>query len=355
MKVIKNSLFAVMALITLFSCSLESSNPPPIIGGPDPVESVLDHGFFVTNEGQFPNSGSVSFISNDLDVSEQKIYLTVNGSGDLGSGLQSMFFDTNGHAFIISNGGNFITAVNRSTFEHLGRAEMGLEVPRYGVVVGEKIYVTNQGDFTTPNDDYVAVLSLQDLSLEKKITVGSYLEHIFRGPNDLLYIEGAAFDQGNSIAVLDPSSDEIVQTIETADALNSIALDNANIYALTAHKLQKFDLQTGELEKEIELEDEQDARQLRYIDGNLYYTIGSAVFKYNTSFAEEAPSEPILSYTSGSEYGAMYGFEVHKNRIYIADAGDFTSKGFVEVFSAEGSSLGKLDVGVGPNGFYFND
>lgn len=355
MKVIKNLLFATMALFTLFACSLESSNPDPIIGGPDPVESVLDHGFFVINEGKFPNSGSVSFVSNDLNVSEQKIYLTVNGSGDLGSGLQSMFFDTNGHAFIVSNGGNFITVVNKSTFEHLGRAETGLEVPRYGVVVGEKIYVTNQGDFTTPDDDYVAVLSLQDLSLEKKVTVGSYIEHIYKGPNDLVYIEGTAFDQGNSIAVLDPSSDEIVQSIETAEALNSIALDHNNIYALTANKLQKFALQTGELEKEIALDYEEGARQLRYSDGNLYYTVGASVFKYATSFVEEAPSESILSYVSGSEYGAMYGFEVHKNRIYIADAGDFTSKGFVEIFDAEGPSLGKFDVGIGPNGFYFND
>src|SRR5699024_11982313 len=65
---------------------------------------------------------SISFVSNDFQTVEQHIYEAVNG-GDLGSVTQSMFFDDQGRAYIISNGSNFVTVVDRYTFEKIDRIE----------------------------------------------------------------------------------------------------------------------------------------------------------------------------------------------------------------------------------------
>jgi hypothetical protein len=50
----------------------------------------------------------------------------------------------------------------------------------------------------------------------------------------------------------------------------------------------------------------------------------------------------------------MYGFAVNNNLIYIADAGDFSSNGFVEIYDTDGNFVFETSVGVAPNGFYFN-
>lgn len=358
MRFLKTLSVAFFGVLLMYSCSLDSSSTDPMPVDPvdpEPEESILSEGFFVVNEGQFPNPGSISFMTYDLQISENGIYQTVNGPDeDLGSGLQSLFFDSDRLALIVSNGANLITAVDRYTFEKKAVIEGGLDVPRYGVVVGNKAFVTNQGDFESGDDDYVAVIDLSNLTVENQITVGSYVEHIFEGVDGRLYIEGAAFGEGNEIAILDPSSEEIVGTIETADALNSIVLDDQFIYALTAEKLQKFDLGTGNLEAEVDLDYEGSPDKLRYENGVLYYTVGTQVFEYDADFEGGISKTPVVQYASTSELGAMYGFEVREGNFYVADAGDFASSGFIEIFSPQGASLGRFNVGVGPNGFYFN-
>ena len=71
--------------------------------------------------------------------------------------------------------------------------------------------------------------------------------------------------------------------------------------------------------------------------------------------ASAASTTAILSYTSTSAYGKMYGFSVNNNYIYIADGGDFTANSKAYIYSISGTLQKELTVGVGPNGFYFNN
>ena len=50
----------------------------------------------------------------------------------------------------------------------------------------------------------------------------------------------------------------------------------------------------------------------------IYYTIDKSVYVMNLT-ATAAPTTPLLTYNSDSEYGAMYGFAVNNGKIYIAE------------------------------------
>ena len=69
------------------------------------------------------------------------------------------------------NNSQTIEVVNRFTFELVGTINSGLLNPRYMVIEGGKGYVTNWGDGLNPDDDFVAIINLQSLTVESSISV----------------------------------------------------------------------------------------------------------------------------------------------------------------------------------------
>ena len=143
----KLSKLVTMAIISGFllnSCSSDNDNVDP--DGPQP-EGDFTEGFFLLNEGS-QSAGTVSYVSRDFQTIEQEIFQNANENNDLGRFTQSIFFEDD-RAYIISNGSNLITVVNRYTFELVGTIESGLNVPMYGAVENGKAYVTNLASFDT--------------------------------------------------------------------------------------------------------------------------------------------------------------------------------------------------------------
>ncbi len=343
MKTSKFWLLIFVSAILLTSCSDDESGTQINLPEGDYVD-----GFFVTNEGQFPGPGSITFVSSDLDSVYQHIYEGVNGQVP-GSVVQSMFFDDQGRAYIVANNSNKITVVDRYTFEKLGVIDQGLEMPRYGVVEDGKAYVTNQG-----SNPYVAIIDLQNLSVTGTIDMnGQTVEYIEDGDNGMLYVQNAAFGTGNLISVIDPVAKIIVDTIQTAQGLSDIEVEDQHVYALTATALQIFDL-SGNTTNSVSLNYSATPGKLAVDDNQVYFTVDKSVYAMASS-ATSAPASPLLTYNTQATWGAMYGFAVENGQIYIADAGDFTSDSFIEVYKVDGTHLQTIEVGVSPNGFYFND
>ncbi|MAO35884.1 MAG: quinoprotein amine dehydrogenase [Zunongwangia sp.] len=357
MKLTKFLVGAFIGSILLSACSDDDD----FTGEIDEPLGTYDNGILVLNEG---GTGTVTYISEDLQTSEQAIYQAVNSGDDIGAYAQSIFFDDD-LAYIISNGSNLITVVNRYTFELVGKVDSGLNVPRYGVVENGKAYVTNQADFSTNEDDYVAVINLQSLEVEQTVVIGNAVEFI-EEEDGLLYIQNATYGTGNHISVFNPTTNQVENTFEIytdpeatnppdLGSLDSFEIEDGFIYALSADRLEKFNLNTLALESTILLSYEGGSvANLDIEDDQIYFTVGTSVYRMGIN-AEEAPEEAVLTYNSNSAYGVMYGFEVEDNRIYIADGGDFGSDSFVEVYDLQGNLLNNITVGVGPNGFYFND
>src|SRR5690606_2062113 len=135
----------IICLSFLLTFSLFSCDPDENIVNDQPL-GTYDNGILILNEGGI---GEVTYVSNDLQTVQQNVFEVVNGSTrDLGQYIQSIFFHDE-LAFVISNGSNKITVVNRYTFEYIATIATGLNVPRYGVVYNGKAYVTNLASFST--------------------------------------------------------------------------------------------------------------------------------------------------------------------------------------------------------------
>lgn len=350
----KYTIFFQLCLFSLFfvACSGDDDSvlieDDPING--DPItEKPFENGIFVVNEG---GEGSISFIPNDLSEIEHEIFANTNNGEDLGVFVQSMFFDEE-RAYIIANGSNLITVVNRYTFELEGRVESGLDIPRYGTIYNGKAYVTNQASFETPDDDYIAVIDLETLEVEAEVNAGGIVEYI-EPHNGQLIIQNASYGMGNALSVFDPNSNSITQTLEVGEALNSFQINQQSLFALTSEKLVEVDLGDFSISAEVDLpENLQGSANLQLKDALIYMTNANEVYTANLadlSFNEEA----LLAYSTTSQFGSFYGFVVADGRIFIADAGDFASNGKVEIYDLAGNLEAEFSARIGPNGFYLN-
>jgi hypothetical protein len=322
-----------------------------------------NEGVLVLNEGS-TGQGSVSYISNDLSVFTQDAYTTVNGSDLLGKFAQSIFFDGD-KAYIIAGGSNKITVVNRNTFKIIAKIESGLVAPRYGVVKDGKAYVTNANtyaDWGAPadavgyTDDYVAVINLATNLVESKIELKATANRIVLD-NGKLYITEPY--NNNKILVVNPSTKALETPINVGTDADSMESKDGILYVMrspygAASEIVKVKLSDKSMSKITFPDALQNAKNLDIEQSKIYYTVGTSVYGMNTS-ATEASNTAILSYTSTSAYGKMYGFAVRNNHIFIADGGDFSANSKAYVYSLTGALEKEFTVGVGPNGFYFND
>jgi len=350
MKITKLFTLGLVGSFLLNSCSSDDDN---ISTNPTPTEdAAYANGVFVVNEGS-QSSGTVSFLGADNTSIENNIFNTVNDM-DLGNFVQSMFFDEN-NAYIISNGSNLITVVDRYTFELVGQVDSGLNIPYYGVIYDGKAYVSNLAGFDEGGaDDYVAIIDLENLEVEETIVAGFSIEEV-EEDNGLIYFEGTNFGTGNSIEVFDPSSQTFTKSITTNDGLNSFEIDGSTLFALSSSKLERIDLSTDAVVSEIEFsENLTGAKNLDIENGSIYFTSGTSVYQLNQD-ADEEPTDALLSYESTSDFGVMYGFDVEDGFIYTSDGADFASNGTVRVYTLSGEFVNEFTAGVGPNGFYFND
>ncbi|WP_296144710.1 DUF5074 domain-containing protein [uncultured Flavobacterium sp.] len=347
MKKMNRLFFAILSCsIFLASCSDDNS-----VDEGEVSLGQYEDGVFVLNEGNSNiSSATVSFMSYDGAL-ENDVYTNVNpNSPKMGTYLQCMFFDDT-RAFIISGQANKITVVDRYTFKFIANVDTNFTNPRYGTVANGKAYVTNAGaDWSSASDDFLTAINLSDYSTSK-IAIGNWCEKITE-ENGKVYIFNGYYGDGSSVSVLNPNSNTVEKVIELGFSPTSFEEENETLYVLGSGKLAKINLANNTLlgtPMAITAESKDIA-----VEGNkIYYTVGNAVYEMPLN-AVAAPASPLFSYSTTSQDGVMYGFAVKGDKIYIADAGNFSSSSHVYTYSLAGSLLKSTIVGVGPNGFYFN-
>ncbi|PWA09545.1 YncE family protein [Flavobacterium laiguense] len=354
----KFSKFFFVALVSVSAFVSCTNNDDDKVDSGDYNEGIL-----VLNEGS-AGQGSVSYISNDLATFTQDAYTKVNGDDLLGKYVQSVFFDGD-KAYIISGGSNKITVVNRNTFKIIAKIESGLVKPRYGVVKDGKAYVTNANtyaDWGAPadapgyKDDYVAVINLATNLVESKIELNATANRIVL-ENGKLYISEPY--NNDKLLVVNPATKTLETPIAVGSKADTMESKDGILYVLrssngVASEIVKVKLSDKSMSKITFPADFKNAKNLDIDQNKIYYTVGTSVYGIAIT-AAEASNTAIFSYTSASAYGKMYGFAVKNNHIFIADGGDFSANSKAFVYSLTGILEKEFTVGVGPNGFYFND
>ncbi len=348
MKLIK-ILFITLSVFSLNSCSND-----------DEVEiaGYFENGIFILNEGS-QGQGTVSFLSNDFQEFTQDAYTNANPGDLMGKYAQSMFFDGD-NIYIISGGSQKINVVNKKTFKLVAKIETGLKNPRYGVVKDGKAYVTNANSysFTNPTtgntDDYLVIINLLNNSIENTIPLNATADRLVLD-NDKIYVIDAI--NSNKILVFNTNSNSLETPINIGSGANSLEISDGFLYLLRSpntgnSQLVKVNLLNNNFTT-IDFPPALDgAKNLDIYKNKIYFTVDNKVFAMNIS-STIAPETSILEYNAISGYG-MYGFAVNNDRIFTADGGDFSENSFANIYSLTGTLQKTINVGVGPNGFYFN-
>ena len=385
MKITKLLLASLISIFLLNSCSEDELNQPPINVPLGSYES----GVLVLNEGSNGTNSSVSYISLDLNKSQNNIFSLVNPSTILGQTAQSIGF--NGElAYIVVNQADKIEIVNRYTMAKVGSITTGLKNPRYITFANGKGYVTNWGTttFAGPEanpDDFVAVINLSNNTVSSTIPVVEGPERIILNGNNLYVCHKGGYSYGSTISVINSTNNTVSSTINVGDVPSAMQINDGFLWVLcegnpsyapieTGGKLHKIALGTNTITTTFSFPNDPASplvythpSNLDVYNNTLYYTIKSGIYKMPLSPVAPAtsislPLNPVFS----SSIDNIYGFALKNNYIYISGygnaPGDYANPGKVNVHSlgvaAQSPALGILvktfTVGVGPNGFYFN-
>ncbi len=351
----KLSKLGVISIFTLLLIACTEEDSEPIIPIP---EGDFVNGILISNEGPFQNgTGTVSFISEDLEVVQNNIYNTVNND-DLGNIVQSIGF-TDDLAYIVANNSNRITVVDRFTFEREAVIETGLNNPRYFVSANGKGYVSNWGDTADETDDYIAVINLSNHTVEENIAVDFGPEELVVQSNTVYVAHQGAFGQNNKVSVID-AADAVSAVITVGDVPNALLFDaDGSLWVLsggkpsfsgeeTAGSISRINTSSNEVDFSLDFETTEHPNHLGFDGVNLYYTLAGSVYSMTTT-ATELPSEAII------ENVGTYAMTVENGRLYTTDAKDFASNGSLSIYDLNNSELIQtIDVGIIPGGIYFN-
>lgn len=349
---IRNVFFPLLIIGLSWSCSNDDEEIHEPMGD-------YANGILVSNEGPFSNgTGTVTFISEDLSVVNNGIYKMTNDE-DLGNVVQSIGFTEN-EAFIVANVSNKINVVNRYTFEKIASITDGLNNPRYFIEANGKGYVTNWGDTADETDDFVAIINLQNYTVEGTISVILGPEAILAKDNTVYVAHQGAWGQNNKVSVINTTSNELIKTLTVGDVPNSMQLDaSGNLWVLasgkpaytgdeTAGVLTKINTGTNEVDNSFQFETTQHPSSLNLDGGILYYRLGDTVFEQSLS-ATSLNMETVLEGVS------FYTMVVNNGRLYGTDAGDYASNGTLTVYDLNTElTIKALTVGIIPGGIYFN-
>lgn len=352
MKTSKNLLqLLFLATILVFSsCNKEDENIP---------KGDYENGILISGEGGGENTGSVSFVSNDLVTSENLIYKKVNNQ-EFGTFVQSIAFNKD-NAYVIIDNQNTITQVDRFTFEKLGTITTGLETPRYMTIVDGKGYVTNWGT----KKPFVAVVNLETNLVEEKITISNGPERILAYNGNLYVSHKGGFGSNNVISVININS-KAVQEITVDDKPDEMFISDSNnlivlcegntlfddkwmVIGNTEGSITTINTSNNQIIKEVDFAEGEHPSLLVAHNNNLYYALNGSIYSVSET-TNSLSTEALFTST-----GFLYGFNISEdNRIFMIDA-NFTDLSTLNIYDLSTKNLiDSKDVAIGASKIYFN-
>ncbi|MDN6279395.1 MAG: hypothetical protein L0J45_00170 [Psychroflexus sp.] len=329
----------------LTSCSSDDDNGL----SPEMPEGAYDLGYIIANEGNFgsPNA-SVSFINADLTQVTNSIFQTENPSETLGDVLHSISFDDE-YAYLIMNNSNKVVVVDRFNFQHITTLTENINLPRFAEIEDGKLYIGNS------QSKDIAIYNISDFSYGASVSIDKPIEYL-KAEDGFLYVQNAAFGQGNEISVIDLSTNQITKTLTVGGVLNSMTDDNGILYALHSEGITKINMSTAtEMETLPFVGDISDASKLTIEDEMLFFIAGSKIYGYDLNVTELNDEALFDTQVEDETWFLGYGFAVENGKIFYSDVNGFTEDSSLRVYDFSGKLLNTLTTGIGSNSIYFND
>jgi WD40 repeat protein len=346
------SLFFVMSSTVLLTSCDDDDNKP---------KGQYEHGAFIINEGAFgASNGSVTFLNLTSFEPDQNIF-RASGLEFAGDVIQS-YTVSGDRGYLVNNDDGKIEVVDANTFASIFTITAPeIDKPRYVQVVGDKAYISVWGPYDENYllvDSYVVVYDLSTRAVVKKIDTDEGVEDlIYNGK----YIFASCFNFGgsNSIAVIDPTTDQLVDEIEVTPGPAGMVFDaNDDLWVISTGNyfdvngnLIRINPSTLQVEDEISLEGFPGTDLGITADGhNLVYHVNASV--YNLAIHETAaPSAPLFTVENTQPYSLS--LNPFNNDIYLGDPLDYASPGVVHVYGIDGVFKQSIPVGINPTQVVF--
>ena len=348
----RNLCFLVLTcLAALSGCNDDDAKP----------KGEYEHGAFIINEGGFgASNGSVTFLNLDMLETEQNIF-HASGSEFAGDVVQSYTVDGD-KGYLVINDDNKIEVVNSNTFAPINTiTHSDINKPRYIEVIDNKAYISVWGDYDenwSLVDSYVLVYDLTSNAVVKKIDTDEGVENLLYN-GKYLFASNFNFGGSNTVAIIDPSTDELVDQVTLDAGPAGMVIDaNNDLWVITTGtynddgKLFRMNAETFAIEDEILLNVNPGGDLAITSDKKtLIYHSGSDIYKIAID-AASAPTEPFIS---SGDIIMPYALSLNpvNNDIYMADAIDYSSPGKVFVFSKDAELKKIIATGISPTQVVF--
>lgn len=353
----KKLFFLGFVALTFSACNSDKNDTP---------SGAYASGVFITNEGNYgAGNGSLSFFNPQTRTVANNIYPTV-----LGDVVQSMsVFDNN--AYIVVNNSNVVQVAEANTMTVKG-AISGFELPRYFQGISTtKGYVTQWG--ANGSSGNVAVVDLAGKTITSTISVGNGPEALFKDADDVFVACSGGYNSDNRISVINSTNNTVSQTITVGDG--PIAFSNnpqtwslyvlcrgkkvydsngLNSAASTAGSIWKIDMSNNNAASLIYtfpgVETIPAALATNASNTGFYFTASGKVYFFDTT-TNAAPSIVI-----NRDFYSL-GYDKTNNVLYAADAGNYSSEGYVYRYNSTNNYtvIDSFQVGIIPGNFCFKN
>ena len=313
-------------------------------------EILPGEGVFIINEGNFQSgNASLGYYDKKSGKMYQDLFYQANGEA-LGDIFQSVTV-VQDLAYLVVNNSGKIEVVDLFTLERQAVID-GLVSPRYLLKVGpEKAYVSDLFS------GQLGIVNLQSNTVIGQIPVTGWNE-------ELVMLSGMAVSAGagtGHLYFLDPATDQLTDSLWVGSSPVSLQKDaqghlwvlcagnwmNNSEAALVQVSRENFQVLRTYMLPEIG----QTYTALGVSpDGSTLYTIGDDIYRFNT---QDPNSEASLLIPADGR--AFYGLSVDPDsgHIYVTDAVDFSQRGRILIFDADGSALGDEEAMYVPGGLCF--
>lgn len=318
-------------------------------------------GIFVTCEGLYGSgTGTVSFYNRSTGIVNNDIFQTAN-SFPLGNVVQSMNV-FNGKAYVVVNNSNKVEVVNAGDFKSSGTIT-GVSLPRYFLGINNnKAYVTEWG--STGMNGAIKVINLPGNTVSSTINTGKGAEKMVRSGNSVYVTCKGGYDNDSVVTVINTLTDAVSTTIKVGPNPDGIQQDaNGKIWVLCGGrwnstfttlaetgKLVRIDPATNNIEQVFTFTSTASTPSNLSINGaknKLYYTYQGGIYTLDIS----ASGLSSTAFIGRSFYGL--GVDPVTDYIYGADAGNYSSNGYVIRYNTIGSKVDSFLVGIIPGSFFF--
>lgn len=337
-------LFACLALLS--ACEKD----PEIPNEESCNDCENDTYLYVSNEGPYGGTGSISKINVTKGTVYNNVYSSANSEIPIGSVVQSLTFHDN-IGYAVLNEGEQITSFNKTTNEYI--SSFSVKYPRYIAVSGDYGYVTSGN-----KAGKVYKFELSTNAIIDSVGVGNGPEQLIVTNDKIIVANSGGWINDSTIAIIDLETFKLDSLIEVGSKPTDIVEDkNGFIWVLAsgkyddtkAPKLVQINPMNWSIEKDLTLGSDDESVSKMTTDKtleNILYYKSEGVYKVNINES----SVPSVAFISASN---CYGIEANLD-VFLFVAPDFSSAGYVKQYSMNGDSIAQFNVGVAPNGGVFN-